>query len=60
MMDGNLPTPPKPERETVDYTFHARFPSQCGWCNLPIREGDEVAKTTRERYVHRHCAEVRP
>lgn len=55
MDEGNLPVP-KIEREQTDYTFSAQYAGHCAGCDLPVSPGEQVAKTTKERYMHARCA----
>lgn len=51
--DGLGSDPVQPE--TVEYYFIAKFDGHCGICNLPTMTGTEIAKTTKDRYVHGDC-----
>lgn len=55
MDEGLLPPPPRPEPESIDFEFIAKFTGQCPICDLPTRAGRPIAKTTRDRYVHPGC-----
>lgn len=45
-----------PAAPTVEHTFIARRDGHCPGCNLPISEGDHIAKMSDETYRHRWCA----
>jgi hypothetical protein len=56
MDEGNLPPAAKSEPESIEAVFDAQFDSQCPSCDLPIRVGSRIAKTSRDRYLHLRCA----
>jgi histone acetyltransferase (RNA polymerase elongator complex component) len=43
------------EPERIDFSFNAKFDSQCPECDLPITEGQRISKTTKDRYLHTGC-----
>lgn len=57
MIAGALDVPPRePERVLVILT--ARYPGLCDSCSRSIEEGDVIAKTDRERWVHKECIDA--
>lgn len=60
MDEGNL-APRKPDpKPTVEYVFEAQYPGSCGGCDLPIDEGERIARMTDETYQHAACAYGKP
>ena len=46
---------PKPVLVATSW-FNAMYPGHCRGCNLPIHEGQRVARLSNETYVHEGCA----
>lgn len=55
MAEGNLAPPPRPAPPTVVQRLTARFPGHCRGCNLPIHEGQRIARLADETYRHNDC-----
>jgi hypothetical protein len=46
---------PKRDAITVEFVMTAKHPGQCHACNLPVAEGQRIAKLSNETYVHVGC-----
>lgn len=57
MAEGNLPPAPRPSPLKVVQRFTARFGGQCRSCNLPIFEGQPIARMSDDTYRHTSCVE---
>lgn len=46
----------KPAPAHVVGIFAARFPGHCRGCNLPIHEGQRIARLSDDTYRHEGCS----